>query len=560
MRNILIFFLMTMILLGMTAQADWYNYGDIRGGNGYFSGDVTIAGNLATTGTNIANNIISENLQILGGKGIKAEAGAGYLDIGLMTSGFKGPTGNVYLNNTHIAANKYIRGGGAATFNSVSSNGTIVGGSSLAIKTSAKVSGKASVDLLQVNNTEIVGGNVYIAGSGVTTTLQRAGSLNSNTTLKVGTIATVNELRLNNSIYMAGNIQQGGSSRITGTAVAGNIIDNTTLKVGTIATVNELRLNNSAYVYGNIIQTGSDRVTGTGIFGNLYDNGTLKAGGAATVNSLASNNSIVAGTTLETIGTAKIGNAATVNSLASNGTIVGGSSLALQTTAKVGTGLTANTIASNGTIVGGSSLALQTTAKVGTVATVNELRNNNSEYLAGNIYQGGSSRVTGTVIAGNLKDNGTLDVTGATRLAGTTINASSTLAVTSADSLTVAGVIVPQVIPITFQYDASSVDQQIFSTNAGYQITGARLIPRVVGGDAGAVNVQVRVCDDGEAPSAGDAALTGALDLKGTADTVQVGALSANVAVASGKSIAVDFTGTMTAAIGTVTVYVKRVP
>jgi hypothetical protein len=84
------------------------------------------------------------------------------------------------------------------------------------------------------------------------------------------------------------------------------------------------------------------------------------------------------------------------------------------------------------------------------------------------------------------------------------------------------------------------------------------MTPRVVGGDAGAVTVMVKLCDSGEAPTSGDNMLSGTLDLKGTADTPQSGTLSATVAIANGKIVALDFTGTLTAAVGTITLYGTR--
>jgi hypothetical protein len=51
--------------------------------------------------------------------------------------------------------------------------------------------------------------------------------------------------------------------------------------------------------------------------------------------------------------------------------------------------------------------------------------------------------------------------------------------------------------------------------------------------------------------------LSGALDLKGTADTPQSGAVSAGT-IATGKIVALDFTGTLTNASGIITLYGTR--
>ena len=131
--------------------------------------------------------------------------------------------------------------------------------------------------------------------------------------------------------------------------------------------------------------------------------------------------------------------------------------------------------------------------------------------------------------------------------------------VSVADKLTVGGVIVPQEIAIPFTYTASSVDIGIFSAKGAWNITGVELVPRVAGNDAAAVNVTIKICDSGEAPASGDAALSAVLNLKGTADTTQSGSLGTAVACAANQYIALDFSGTMTNAVGMGTVWVKRV-
>lgn len=141
---------------------------------------------------------------------------------------------------------------------------------------------------------------------------------------------------------------------------------------------------------------------------------------------------------------------------------------------------------------------------------------------------------------------------------GTSIS-SPALAVTTADKLTVNGVIIPQEMAVPFSYNANSVDIGVFSAIGAWNITAVELVPRVAGNDAAAVNVTIKVCDSGEAPSSGDAALSAVLDLKGTADTTQAGTLGANVACSATQYIALDFTGTLTNAVGMGTIWLKRV-
>jgi hypothetical protein len=112
--------------------------------------------------------------------------------------------------------------------------------------------------------------------------------------------------------------------------------------------------------------------------------------------------------------------------------------------------------------------------------------------------------------------------------------------------------------PITFSYDATTVDQHIFIADGDYVVTGIKMLPAVVGTDGSAVSVMLKLCDDTEAPSAGDSALTGTLDLKGTANTIQTGTLQGTPTLALGDSLGLDFDGVLTSAVGTITVYVAR--
>jgi hypothetical protein len=114
------------------------------------------------------------------------------------------------------------------------------------------------------------------------------------------------------------------------------------------------------------------------------------------------------------------------------------------------------------------------------------------------------------------------------------------------------------VVPLaTFDYVAASVDQGVFTASGGWVLTAVKMTPRVIGSDGGAVTVMLKICDSGEAPTSGDNMLSGTLDLKGTADTPQSGTVSAGT-IANGKIVALDFTGTLTDAVGTITLYGTR--
>lgn len=145
-------------------------------------------------------------------------------------------------------------------------------------------------------------------------------------------------------------------------------------------------------------------------------------------------------------------------------------------------------------------------------------------------------------------------------LATTAINSSKTANKqsdyinTTAINSSIAALVVPLA---TFDYVATSVDQGVFTASGGWVLTVVKMTPRVVGSSESAVTVMVKICDSGEAPASGDNMLSGTLDLKGTADTPQSGTVSAGT-IATGKIVALDFTGDLAAAVGTITLYGTR--
>lgn len=233
-----------------------------------------------------------------------------------------------------------------------------------------------------------------------------------------------------------------------------------------------------------------------------------------------------------------------------------GAITAREVTLDNGYNITLNDAATVGGLVNAYAATIETTLSAYTITGLNSI-----------LMTGGVANLTSSALlvedlsaSDDIDFGDTLDVGGNARFNSLTVNSSQTLAVTTADKLTVGGVIVPQEEFVSFPYTASAVDQHIFVANAAYNITAVKLMPRVAGGDAGAVNVTIRVCDDTEAPASGVTAIDSVLNLKGSADTIQSGSLTAaNVAVASGDSIAVDFSGTLTSAVGVITVYMKRV-
>ena len=77
----------------------------------------------------------------------------------------------------------------------------------------------------------------------------------------------------------------------------------------------------------------------------------------------------------------------------------------------------------------------------------------------------------------------------------------------------------------------------------------------VAGTDGGAVTAIIKKAASATAITAGTALHTGSIDLKGAAATNQALTLdSAAVEIPAGTAIGIDFTGTLTSAIGLVTV------
>jgi len=115
--------------------------------------------------------------------------------------------------------------------------------------------------------------------------------------------------------------------------------------------------------------------------------------------------------------------------------------------------------------------------------------------------------------------------------------------------------------------NTSCIDQTFFIANFPCQVTGITYVHTTAGNDAGAVSVQLSKDTGTQAPGAGTDLLTNntnaGFDCKGTANTVQTGALIATVAtlqLAVGDRLALDFAGTVTTLAGiSITVSLRRI-
>lgn len=113
------------------------------------------------------------------------------------------------------------------------------------------------------------------------------------------------------------------------------------------------------------------------------------------------------------------------------------------------------------------------------------------------------------------------------------------------------------VISVSAEYSPTSVDKRIFVANRAYRVLGASIGVDVLGGDGGTVEVMPRKVPSTTAITAGTALLTATLDLKTASNATAAGTVVADPAdltLAAGDALALDFTGALTAAIGVVTV------
>jgi hypothetical protein len=143
-----------------------------------------------------------------------------------------------------------------------------------------------------------------------------------------------------------------------------------------------------------------------------------------------------------------------------------------------------------------------------------------------------------------------------------TIAGTGILAVTTADKLTVGGVIVPQYKDFRVSLDAASVTQIAFIVHDAMQLHAVSEA-HVVGSTSG--TLMLRNCTSGQAAAAGLAMLSGTIDLSAgiAANTPQAGGLHAtpaNLQVAAGSMVQFEIAGVMTNLVGAcVTLTFKRI-
>ena len=108
------------------------------------------------------------------------------------------------------------------------------------------------------------------------------------------------------------------------------------------------------------------------------------------------------------------------------------------------------------------------------------------------------------------------------------------------------------------EYVAASIDKAFYVANRRMIVKGITGSVTVAGTDAGAVTATIRKVPSGTALASGTALHSGTFNLKGTAVTVQDLTLSttaSDLVITDGDSLAIDFTGVLTAATGCISVH-----
>lgn len=124
---------------------------------------------------------------------------------------------------------------------------------------------------------------------------------------------------------------------------------------------------------------------------------------------------------------------------------------------------------------------------------------------------------------------------------------------------------IPQSFVVTHHVVAASLDTHIFVAPFPCEVVSVREIHSVAGSDGSAVALDVKKCTGTDAPSAGTTVLSSTFDLKSTANTLvsktAASGLSATLSVRkldTGNTLALDYTGTLTAVVGVVQIEIKQ--
>jgi hypothetical protein len=107
-------------------------------------------------------------------------------------------------------------------------------------------------------------------------------------------------------------------------------------------------------------------------------------------------------------------------------------------------------------------------------------------------------------------------------------------------------------------WQPADVDRPFFVADRSLRVVDIRARVEVAGTDGSAVTAAIKKVASGTALGSGTALHSGSVDLKGTAATNQALTLSTTAGVLDltpGDALAIDFTGTLTSAVGVATVH-----
>lgn len=174
-----------------------------------------------------------------------------------------------------------------------------------------------------------------------------------------------------------------------------------------------------------------------------------------------------------------------------------------------------------------------------------------------------SGAVAGTPAANKVLVPGTNLAIGT--IGATTIDTGRTLAVTTADLLTVGGLIIPQeqtLVSETISLHASKVTYNLFVARDAWQVTKIDYTPDIAQGGALTATVVKAVTTATPASATTPMHTANGIDLNATAHTVQpitITATGADLQLAAGNRIGLVLSGAMTVGSGLVTIRGKRI-
>jgi hypothetical protein len=179
------------------------------------------------------------------------------------------------------------------------------------------------------------------------------------------------------------------------------------------------------------------------------------------------------------------------------------------------------------------------------VATLPKTFNKDNPYIEGNLY-----------VEGNLTVDGTF-----TSTVGMTIPSAQTLAVTTADKLTVGGVIVPATVYWHFRLlpHASATEYDLGIALRAFQVTGIRVVPSLLQGGALTATLVKSTGTATPVKTTTPLHTADAINLNSGAYTVQTISLTATTAdlqFAAGDRLGIDYSAALSTGIAVVTVAV----